>query len=224
MKTQRKWAWGAGLAALCWLAAGRAQAANPAYLNIDVAITANFSVSVNAVASSTDTGTNWNTGTANAKLVDASTATVLNDSGGQTEKWALSTNANSIDTGGASPGSWALQTSTNVLPGADQFALQAVFGSSNTATGACPLAAAADWDQSYASPLTAAPVTYTSTVFADTTLNNNGTQNPDVIAGGANGRMFAGSKRALCWRIITPTSTSTSDTQNIQVVVTAQAP
>ena len=34
--------------------------------------------------------------------------------------------------------------------------------------------------------------------------------------------MTAGSKRALCWRIVTPNSTSTADTQNIQVIVSAQ--
>ena len=114
-------------------------------------------------------------------------------------------------------------SSTSV--GADSFSLQAVFGSSNTAAAGCPVAASADWNQSFAPLLTAAPVTYTSTVFADSSLTNNGgTPNPDVTAGAANGRMFAGDKRALCWRIITPSSTATTDTQNIQVVVTAQNP
>ena len=212
------------MAALGWLGASRAEAANPSFLNIDVSITANLSVAVNGAQSSTHT-TSWNTATSSAKLVSAATATVTNDSGGQTEKWALSTNANSIDTGGGSPGNWALQTTTApALPGADQFALQAVFGSSNTVAAGCPVDTSTDWNQSYASPLTASPVTYTNAVFSDTSLNNNGTQNPDVTAGGANGRMFAGSKRALCWRVITPSSTGTTNTQNVQVIITAQNP
>ena len=66
-------------------------------------------------------------------------------------------------------------------------------------------------------------------MFANPNLNAGGNgglllYNPDVIAGGADGRMFAGSQRALCWRIVTPTTTSTSNTQNIQVVITAQNP
>ena len=221
MNTQswKRWMTGLGLVALGCFAVGRARAANPAYLNIDVTINANLSVSVNGVASSTDTSATWNTATPNAKLVDLSSATVLNDSGGTAEKWALATNANSIDLGGGSPGSWALQTTTTTLPGSDQFALQAVFGSSNTAAGGCPIATSADWDQAFAPALTTSPVTYTSAVFADSSLNANGTQNPDNVG---TSRMTAGSKRALCWRIITPNSTSTADTQNIQVIVSAQ--
>ena len=47
---------------------------------------------------------------------------------------------------------------------------------------------------------------------------------PDVASGGNNGRMFAGDKRALCYRIVSPASTSSSDSQNIQIIVTAQNP
>jgi hypothetical protein len=36
--------------------------------------------------------------------------------------------------------------------------------------------------------------------------------------------MFAGRQRALCWRIRTPTTTATTNTQNIQVIITAQNP
>jgi hypothetical protein len=206
-----------------WLGVGTAKAANPAYLNIDVAILANLSVAVNGAASSTHTVT-WNTATPNAHLVSAASATVTNDSGGQTEKFALSTNGNSINTLGNAD-VWTLDTTTATLPGADQVAVQAVFGSSNTAAAGCPIAASSDWDQSFAPPLTTSPVTYTSAVFADTSLSaGGGTPNPDVTAGGANGRMFAGSFRALCWRVITPQSTATVDTQNVQVIVTAQNP
>jgi len=201
------------------LGVGKAEAANPAYLNINVAINANLSVAVNGVASSTDTGTTWNTATPNQAFASASSATVTNDSGGTSERWALATNANSIDTGGGSPGSWTVAGSTTSV-GADQFSLQAVFGSSNTALGGCPAAGSGDWNQAFAPLLTTTPVTYTSAVFADSNLTNGGgTPNPDNTG---NNRMFAASKRALCWRIITPNSTSTSDTQNIQVIVSAQ--
>jgi len=222
--TKTKRTWGVLLAALGWLVVGEAFAANPAYLNINVAVNANLSVSVNGVTSSTDTGTTWNTATPNDKFASVSSATVRNDSGGQTEKFALSTNGNSIDTGGGSPGVWTLGASSTTV-GNDEFSLQAVFGSSNTALAGCPAATSGDWNQGFAPLLTTSPVTYTSTTFADSNLINlGGTPNPDVISGGANGRMFAGSRRALCWRIVTPNSTTTANTQNIQVIVTAQNP
>lgn len=203
------------------LLAPEAQAATTARLNIDVTIVANLSVSVNGVSSSTDPVQTWNVGTPNAKLTGSS-ATVTNDSGGQTEKWALSTTANTVPQSGG--GSWTLATSTASV-GVDEFAVQAVFGSSNTIAAGCPAGAATNWDQAHAVPLTTTPATYTSAVFADPTLNNlGGTPNPDVTAGGNNGRMFAGGKRALCWRVITPNSTSTIDTQNVQIIVTAQNP
>ena len=69
---------GAALLALCGLA-GRAQAAsNPAFLNIDIAISASMSVSVNDVPSSTDTSTTWS-GTPNQAVAPTSTVTVKND-------------------------------------------------------------------------------------------------------------------------------------------------
>ena len=115
---------------------GSSSAASPGYLNVDVAITASLSVRVNAAVSSTQTVV-WNVAVPNDRLVSPSSATVLNDAGGSTEKWALSTNASSINTAG-NAGTWSLGLSTAILPGADQFALQAVFGSSRTAAGGCP--------------------------------------------------------------------------------------
>ena len=198
----------------------RAMAAGSAAINVDVTILANLSVEVSGSASSTQTVA-WNAATPNDKLVSAATATVRNSAGGLTEKWALSTNASSLNTA-AGPDAWALAASTSAV-GADQFAAQAVFGSSNTV--ACPAGASSDWDAPFAPPLTASPATYTSTVFADANLTNaGGTPNPDITAGGADGRMHAGSRRALCWRIITPSSTSTVDTQNVQIIVTAVVP
>ncbi len=104
--------------------------------------------------------------------------------------------------------------------GADQFGVQAVFGSSNTAVGGCASVTGTTWnDGTVAPPLTTSAVTYTSTVFGSTQLTNlGGTQNPDQ----ASGNMFAGNKRALCYRAIMPASTSVTATQNVQVTVTAQ--
>ena len=198
------------------LGACRVWAASSATINIDVTISASLSVSIDAGSSSTQTVT-WSAALPNQALASASTATVLNDSGARTEKWSLSTDAGSIDTGGASPGTWSLAASTTAV-GPDQFAVQAVFGSSNTAAGGCPAAASTDWNASYAPLLTTSPVTYTSTIFADPSLNaGGGTPSPDVAAG----QIYAGSKRALCWRVIAPSSTSTTDTQNIQIIITA---
>src|SRR5438270_8952014 len=135
-------------------AAAPSFAGNEAHLDLDVTIAGSLSVSVSAANSSTQTLA-WNSSNANEELVAAASATVTNDSGGLTERWALSTNAQSINTAGNAP-SWTLVTSTSpALPGADQFALQAVFGSSNTAAGACPGVGAADWNDGSAKPLTA---------------------------------------------------------------------
>ena len=207
----------AGLLALG--GAGPARAASSATVHVEVSILSALSVSVDASASSTQTVV-WNTAVPNQIFTSPSTATVTNDSGARTSRWALSTNAGSINLAGG-PDAWALDASTGTLPGPDQFAVQAVFGSSNTATLNCPNGAAADWEQGFAPPLTALPVVYTSTVFADPSLNDQGTPFPDITNGGGDGRMHAGSRRALCWRIILPSSTSTVDAQNIQIIVTA---
>ena len=217
MNTTKKTGWlGAGLAlALVCGLAGRAQAYSAtAYLNIDVQIVANLSVSVNNAASSTETVT-WTVGGTQA-LVQTATNTVLNNSGAQTEKWALSTNGTSMSQG--SGGSWSLGTSTTSV-GADTFALQAVFGSSQTAS--CLANNAATWNNGVQAPLmTVVPTTYTNSVFAASALNTDGEYQPDTAAG----RIVAGHQRALCWRIIAPDSTSTLDTQNVQVIITAQNP
>ena len=134
MKTQKtswkKWLGGA-LLALAALS-GRAQAGTTAYLNIDVTISGSKSVQVNGVVSSSDTtSVNWTT--PNQTVVAPGTVTVQNNSGVLTEGWELSTNANSLP---ASGGSWALAASSSAV-GAEQFALQAVFGSSNTVAAGC---------------------------------------------------------------------------------------
>jgi hypothetical protein len=213
------------IAALAWLAPAKANAANPAYLNIDVSVTETLSVAVNGVATSSVTA-NWNTANPN-QLIVGSSATVLNNAGGP-ETWELSTNANSIDTG--SQGNWTLVTTTTSAPGSNAFAVQAVFGSSSTAAGngtgngnnGCPLTSSTDWNASFAPPLTSGVVAYSNTKFADSSLTFNGTPNTDGAPNA--GDLLNTSARALCWRLEMPSATTITDTQNIQVIVTAANP
>ena len=200
------------------LALTKARAANPAVLILDVTITAAKSVTVNGVYSSTDsTSVTWS-GVANASFtaLSQSSVTVANN-GVVTEGWELSTNPYTIDTSNVSGSSWEVVASTLTLPGPDQVALQAVFGSSNTVAGGCPAVGSSDWNGSYAAPITSSVTQYTSSVYADSNLNHLGTPDPD---NGSN-QLYAASKRALCWKLIMPNSTSTQDNQNVQIIVTA---
>lgn len=200
-----------------WIGTAKARAANPAVLNIDVTVTASLSVNVNGYASSTATASGWSP--TNTKLVSASSATVTNDSTGLTERWALSTDTTSIDQG--TSGTWTLVTSTLSTPGNDHFALQAVFGSTNTTVGGCPNATSGDWNVAASTPISVDPQTYTDSTFADSTLSIGGASaNPDDSPNP--GDMFAGDYRALCWRIDGPSGITQTDTQNIQIIVTAQ--
>ena len=214
---------GPGLAAALLMLAGGARAAvgNPSTLNIDVSVTAQLSVSVNGVQKSTysNAGTAWNTGTPNQELVATSSTTVVNDSN-VVEKWNLSSNAQSINVLG-NAAQWTMQASTSpALPSADQFALQAVFGSSNTAAGSCPGVGAATWQNGNIAPLiTTSLQQYTLTRFADPTLVNAGGLNTPDNTG--TGNMLSSTKRVLCWRIVAPAATTTTDTQNVQLIVTA---
>ena len=217
----RKTTWLAlGLALTGWTA-GTAQAASlTARLNINVSITQNLSVSVNNAVTSTQT-VNWNTGTPNDRLVSPSSNTVLNDSGGQTERWQLNTQP-SISASGVN--NWGVSIDSTAV-GANQFALQAVFGSSNTAVAGCPAFNSTDWDTDTADEVETGLLTYDSTRFVGASLTaGGGTPNPDVASGLGDGRMLAGSRRALCWRVITPASTAATDVQNIQLTITAIAP
>jgi hypothetical protein len=216
MNAKRKTWLALGLALAGWTS-GAAEAANPSRLNINVSITQNLSVSVNNAVTSTQT-VNWNTATPNDRLVSPSTNTVLNDSGGQTERWQLSTQG-SISNSGVD--NWTIAASSTAV-GANQFALQAVFGSSNTAAGGCPAFNSAEWDTDTADLVSAGLQTYDNTRFVAGTLTaGGGTPNPDTPA---SGRMQANSRRALCWRVITPSTSDTTETQNIQLYVTAIAP
>jgi len=213
---------GAALLALLAAAglAGTASAANTSsYLNIDVTFNTALSVAVDASNSSTYTVA-WS-GVANQALLSPSSATVTNDSGGITERWKLFTNQNSLPASGSA---WSMAASTTAV-GADQFAVQAVFGSSNTASGGCSSATnGGTWNIGTSAPLLtttfATGLQYTTAgQLASTELVNNGQSTPDAATN--SGSMFANKKRALCWRVIAPQSTSATATQNIQVIVAA---
>jgi hypothetical protein len=224
--TKMKWL-GAALLAVATLA-GTAQALT-ANLNIDVNIVAAKSVTVNGVASSTPTALSWN-GVANQQFasvpgVSETTSTVQNTSGILSEAWNLSTSQTNDESGGGNV--WAISGSTSSV-GLNQFAVQAVFGSSNTASGACPVIGSGDWNNAtFAVPLTAALQQYVANgVFADSSLNAGGAAgnllyNPDngnnMLPVAANG---SGS-RALCWRVIMPSAVTSSDNQMITILVTA---
>ena len=208
------------LALLGW--SRKADATNTSsYLNIDVTFNASLSVAVDNANTSTYTVT-WS-GSGNQQLFSPSSATVTNDSGIITERWKLFTNQNTM---AASGSVWTLATTTTSV-GADQFMVQAVFGSSNTA-GAVNGCAAATSSGTYNS-LTSAPILTTTFAtglqyttagqLASTELQNNGTDLPDSAVN--SGSMQGGNKRALCWRVIAPSSTAATQTQVVQVIVAA---
>jgi hypothetical protein len=222
-----KWL-GAALLAVAALA-GRARAVvSSATLNIDVTVSASKSVLVNGVGSSTanPAGFVWN-GTPNTPFSAnsiASSATVTNASGILTETWFLSASSPTIDTSGGG-NTWALSTSSSSV-GANAFSVQAVFGSSNTSVANCPTNASADWNNStFAPPLTTGLVQYTANgTFADTNLNFAGASaNPDSgnnMLPVAFGNGFG--TRALCWKVILPAAATSSDNEEIQIIVNAQ--
>ncbi len=213
------------LIALAWWAAALAAASpaparaiSSATLDIEVIITANLSVEIDGLPTST-APVHWDAANPNQALASVSSATLRNNSGAVTEAWSLSTDANTENVSTPGGSSWTIAGST-ISVGPDQAAVQAVIGSSNTAAGGCPAAAATDWNASYAPPLTPALQEYSSALFADPNLNANGTPDPDNAAN----QIYAGHARALCWRAIMPNSTSTTDTQVIPVIVTAALP
>ena len=209
-----------GLLGLC---ASRAQAVTPrAALNIDVTISASVAVQVDNAATSTYTAAGWSP--ANRFLVSASTATVTNASSGLSEQWWLATNAASINTAGNAL-TWSLATSTiTTTIGGDSFAVQAVFVTS--AAVQCPVYNDWRWSTSNAPPLTSVPAQYTQNQFLfneyDGTMG--GRSNPDNLPKSLMSAFISATgagRRALCWRVVGPTSTSTPDLQNIQIIVTA---
>ena len=204
MNMKKKWLVAA--VALLGLTAVRAQAANPsAYLNIDVTITNNVSVSVIGVQSATQTVT-WS----GQATLTGSTATVTNDSGYLAERWELTTTPTSWDSGTGAAG-WAIGSTQ----AADQVKLQAVIG----ASGIGASCAGGNFGSAVISPaLTSATQTpYTQTVLADTGLGGASALPDNAVTN----RVLAGRTRALCWQMTMPTSTSFTGTQVVPIIVTA---
>ena len=213
------------LAGLCatWAHAVVVAYTPTAVLNIDVTISAAVSVQVDGAGSSSYTAVGWSP--TNRVLVSPSTATVTNVSGGLNEQWWLSTRANSINiTGNAKTWSLAASTITTAV-GADSFAVQAVFVSSVAVQ--CPAYNDWRWATASATPLTTVPAQYTGiqnqfwfneydTVDHQSWPDNlaNNTMSAYIAATGAG-------QRALCWRVVGPSTTSTPEMQNIQIIVTA---
>jgi hypothetical protein len=226
-KTRKTWWLGAAVLALLGVA-GKAQAlgviSSTATLSIDVTMTGSLSVNINSANTSSQTVVFLG---ANSAMVSPSTVAVQNNSGVLSERWKINS-ANGFDS--TSPGTdpWTLVTTTAAV-GADSFAIQAVFGSSNTVAAGCPAGAAADWNPPTAAGWTApallagvaSATQYTTTVFADVNLNTNGSPQPDMTSGVFINYMNAGGTRVLCWRIIGPSSVVTTDSQIIPIMVTA---
>ena len=231
MRTKAKWTVAGLLALGASLGGVRSWAGNTsatANLMIDVTVNANVSVIINSVVNSSVSVPSVTPG--GAAVISPSSSTVSNNGTGVTEFWKLSS-ANAIDSNTNGAG-WTLASSTGTM---DQFALQALFISSNAAANDCTATvAAADWNQAYAAPLTATPVYYRSSsyasgaMFADQTTIGTVKGNPDYASGGLNdGRMMPSSAgggagvRGFCYRIMPPASVSGLDNQILYVTVTA---
>ena len=222
MKTRMRWL-AAAILALTGLAASRAEAASStATLNIDVTITAVKSVAIVTGGVYADTvAFNWN-GVAST-LTATSSVTVINDSVIVTEGWELSTAANSW-LSGAGSGSWTIAASSVNLA-AENVAIQAVFGSSNTLQAGCAATTSSGtWTVgTIAPPLTTVATQYgPANKYASPELNwGGGLATPDNgnnMYG--NGNPLYGS-RALCWRMVMPPSTTATGTQVVPIIVTA---
>lgn len=229
MTTKKLWAAAALAVALTGLGGGRAGAVptTNARLTIDVSVNANLSVKLDGVDTSTRTDAVTPGGT--PAVNSGSTITVTSDATGVNEFWKLSS-ANAPKKLDGSAG-WTLATSTSGAggPSTDQFALQALFVSSNTVAGGCPAGGASDWDQARSVPLSATPQTYTKQTgnggagrFAHPTDVGGATGDPDINAAGANdGRMRVAGKRGLCYRIIPPSDVTFTDNVLVYLTVTA---
>jgi hypothetical protein len=217
-KTRKTWWLGAAVLALLALS-GRAQAlgviSSTATLSIDVTVSGTLSVNINSANTSSQT---VNYSGSNMLMVSPSTVAVQNNASLLSSRWKINS-ANAYDTVGSDP--WTLVTTTAAV-GADQFAIQAVFGSSNTAAGSCPATTATEWNSSTIAPAltagAASAVQYTATTFADSNLNSNGSYQPDVLG---TGYMNAGSVRVLCWRIVGPSSVTAADSEIVPIMITA---
>jgi hypothetical protein len=213
-------------------------ATNPANEDLLVTFTAALSVKIDGIQYSTRTLGPLSAGQTS---VPTSSATVTNDSAGLTEKFQLTTA--DVSTGAVSP-LWTVAPATGNVggglfcaanpgdpscPGADAYALQALFISSANSAG-CPTNVTADWDL-FKSTVAVTATTYSTGYFADTSAGfgnqNGGTGNPDQTAGIQNGNMFAignpdgRGKRGLCVRLTMPSSSLSTGQHIIRLTVTA---
>ena len=196
-----------------------AQATNPAVLVIDVSVNAALSVKVDGAASSTRTATVTPGGS--SVVNTASTATVTSDATGINEHWKLSS-ANAPKKSDGSAG-WSLVTSTAGAgaPSTNELAMQALFISSNAAVGDCGATIPASaWNAASAAPLSAAPQTYTTALFAEQTGIGGSDGDPD-FTGAENGRMFPTSFRGMCFRVTPPSDVTFTDNVLAYVTITA---
>ena len=237
---------------------------NPAYVNLLVTYAGGLSVVVdsttanNYVLQSSNTALHmWENPGQSGFAVPSTSITVVNN-GNLTEKWELDASTT------AGLGNWTLHNSSNstrvngtnpvneygcttYCPGANEYGVQALFVSSNTAgglygqaAGNCPAVNAAVWDtvldtvpvkQGFTpGALEAAGVAvYTSAYFANSAVISGASGNPDVTSGVSNGDMYsyyavAGSgqgQRGLCLRVTMPNTATTQSQQTITVEITA---
>ena len=241
---------GAALSVIAFTANRANALTNPATLYIDVTVNASAAVTINATQTSTAPVITWSDTTRvyasgdTTGVASVSSATVIN-SGNLTERWYLTTSASTLDQTGSNP--WTLVVTSNTADvGLDQFAVQAVFGSSNTTAGGCPqsgstgnLTNASMWNSTATIVNVLAPITgVTGNAYgaqgAGTPFNNFVNTTAATIGGasaypdtGNAYQMYANNlgggygARALCWRVILPPSVNSGDTQVIPLIVTA---
>jgi hypothetical protein len=159
---------------------------------------------------------------------------VTNDSGGLSEKWQLSGYQWSLDGGGN--GAWSLVPSTNSTDmGLSSYTLQAVFLSSGALVTDCPPLSSGVWTNQGIGTMTLVTTGGVQYGTAGSGNNFEWYASPYVTASGLPAaqnkpdnalRMYPAAanqgKRALCWKVIGPSSVLNQDQQNIQLLITAQ--
>lgn len=237
--------------ALFGLLSAKANAANTytssATLNIDVTINASAEVAIDGAGASTSTAVSWNPATQISASGDLSSTATVTNPGNLVERWYLSAN-NAEDLG--SGGAWTISESTNITDEmTDTFAILAVFASSATTAAGCPASNAAIWG-STSTVVTACSPSLGNCSFTQGNAGNaygaagagpnyqnnvyvgqnilGASSCPDTGCGANNYQMLPNTatptgsgKRALCWKIIEPKFTDTTDEQVIPLTVWA---
>jgi hypothetical protein len=230
-------------AALAWGWGGeRVWAALTPTATLDLVATFNTSLSVKIDGLQYSTRTM--SGLTQGQTVVPSSGTVTNDSS-LTEKWSLTaadvtgnwtlvaTTGTGTTSGTQAAGTGCQgATPSGTCPGLDQFALQALFISSDAAA-ACPSAVTTDWDL-VASTVSAVPQTFGKLQFADTKAGvacvaGEACGNPDTAGGTGDGDMLSQvlgggvGVRGLCVRLMAPQSVNVAGAtaQTIALTITA---